>query len=169
MARKTRKPKQVTALTHGEASRKNLPTEHQAVLAEDDRAGAGDLRAAQSRRQADHEVLDDKPYEDKRASAWLARSPSRACRRIARYPWTKTTSRGIRGTRRTRFVTSGQRQSGFHDGHLESLQAAGTWATLHSNTSRPFPKPKSGRIAVKVINHLGDEVMKVVRLPGETR
>jgi len=27
--------------------------------------------------------------------------------------------------------------------------------------SRPFDKPKSGRIAVKVINHLGDEVMKV--------
>ena len=35
------------------------------------------------------------------------------------------------------------------------------WATLHSDTSRAFPKPKSGRIAVKVINHLGDEVMKV--------
>ena len=37
------------------------------------------------------------------------------------------------------------------------------WATLHSDTSRPFAKPKSGRIAVKVINHLGDEVMKVFR------
>jgi hypothetical protein len=37
------------------------------------------------------------------------------------------------------------------------------WATLHSDTSRPFGKPKSGRIAVKVINHLGDEVMKVFR------
>jgi len=35
------------------------------------------------------------------------------------------------------------------------------WETLHSDTSRPFDKPKSGRIAVKVINHLGDEVMKV--------
>jgi adenine-specific DNA-methyltransferase len=35
------------------------------------------------------------------------------------------------------------------------------WASLNSDTSRPFPKPKSGRIAVKVINHLGDEVMKV--------
>ncbi|MCG3187459.1 MAG: hypothetical protein IOMNBAOH_02074 [Rhodocyclaceae bacterium] len=39
----------------------------------------------------------------------------------------------------------------------------GAWATLNSDTSRPFPKPKSGRIAVKVINHLGDEVMKVFR------
>jgi len=37
------------------------------------------------------------------------------------------------------------------------------WATLHSDTSRPFAKPGSGRIAVKVINHLGDEVMKVFR------
>ena len=35
------------------------------------------------------------------------------------------------------------------------------WATLHSDVSRPFPKPEGGRIAVKVINHLGDEVMKV--------
>jgi adenine-specific DNA-methyltransferase len=35
------------------------------------------------------------------------------------------------------------------------------WATLHSDVSRPFPKPQSGQIAVKVINHLGDEVMKV--------
>jgi adenine-specific DNA-methyltransferase len=38
------------------------------------------------------------------------------------------------------------------------------WSTLHSDTSRPFPKPLSGRIAVKVINHLGDEVMKVFRV-----
>ena len=38
------------------------------------------------------------------------------------------------------------------------------WATLNSDTSRPFPKPASGRIAVKVINHLGDEVMKVFRV-----
>jgi adenine-specific DNA-methyltransferase len=35
------------------------------------------------------------------------------------------------------------------------------WETLHSDTSRPFPKPKSKRIAVKVINHLGDEVMRI--------
>jgi adenine-specific DNA-methyltransferase len=38
------------------------------------------------------------------------------------------------------------------------------WATLNRDTSRAFPKPKSGRIAVKVINHLGDEVMKVFRI-----
>jgi adenine-specific DNA-methyltransferase len=38
------------------------------------------------------------------------------------------------------------------------------WATLNSDTSRPFDKPKKGRIAVKVINHLGDEVMKVFKV-----
>jgi adenine-specific DNA-methyltransferase len=38
------------------------------------------------------------------------------------------------------------------------------WATLNSDVSRAFDKPGSGRIAVKVINHLGDEVMKVFRV-----
>jgi adenine-specific DNA-methyltransferase len=38
------------------------------------------------------------------------------------------------------------------------------WSTLNSNISRPFDKPETGRIAVKVINHLGDEVMKVYRV-----
>ena len=38
------------------------------------------------------------------------------------------------------------------------------WATLRSDLSRPFDRPESGRIAVKVINHLGDEVMKVFRV-----
>ena len=38
------------------------------------------------------------------------------------------------------------------------------WSTLNSNISRPFEKPKNGRIGVKVINHLGDEVMKVFRV-----
>ncbi len=39
-----------------------------------------------------------------------------------------------------------------------------SWESLHSDTSRPFDKPKTGRIAVKVINHLGDEVMKVFKV-----
>jgi adenine-specific DNA-methyltransferase len=38
------------------------------------------------------------------------------------------------------------------------------WTTLNSDTSRPFDIPANGRIAVKVINHLGDEVMKVFRI-----
>ncbi len=39
---------------------------------------------------------------------------------------------------------------------------ADAWESLKRTRSRPFPKPPSGKVAVKVINHLGDEVMKVV-------
>lgn len=35
------------------------------------------------------------------------------------------------------------------------------WSALYSTTSRPFPRPETGKIAVKVINHYGDEVLKV--------
>jgi adenine-specific DNA-methyltransferase len=35
------------------------------------------------------------------------------------------------------------------------------WATLYRDRSRSFPRPETGRFAVKVINHFGDEVMKV--------
>jgi adenine-specific DNA-methyltransferase len=35
------------------------------------------------------------------------------------------------------------------------------WASLYSTRSRPFDPPASGKVAVKVINHYGDEVMKV--------
>ena len=35
------------------------------------------------------------------------------------------------------------------------------WASLYATRSRPFPVPTSGKIAVKVINHYGDEVLKV--------
>jgi len=35
------------------------------------------------------------------------------------------------------------------------------WAELYRTESRPFPRPETGKIAVKVINHYGDEVLKV--------
>ena len=35
------------------------------------------------------------------------------------------------------------------------------WASLYSTTSRPFAPPETGKIAVKVINHYGDEVLRV--------
>jgi adenine-specific DNA-methyltransferase len=35
------------------------------------------------------------------------------------------------------------------------------WSSLYRTASRPFDKPESGKIAVKVINHYGDEVLKV--------
>jgi adenine-specific DNA-methyltransferase len=37
----------------------------------------------------------------------------------------------------------------------------GAWSSLYSTISRPFDKPETGKIAVKVINHYGDEVLKV--------
>ena len=44
---------------------------------------------------------------------------------------------------------------------LEAEIDAEAWASLYRDTSRPFPRPETGRFAVKVINHFGDEVMKV--------
>ena len=35
------------------------------------------------------------------------------------------------------------------------------WQSLYSTRSRPFPQPSTGKIAVKVINHYGDEVLQV--------
>ena len=35
------------------------------------------------------------------------------------------------------------------------------WSALYSTVSRPFDLPKTGKIAIKVINHYGDEVLKV--------
>jgi len=54
------------------------------------------------------------------------------------------------------------------DGPYDKLKRAlraeideAAWSTLYSTTSRPFPRPETGKIAVKVINHYGDEVLKV--------
>ena len=54
------------------------------------------------------------------------------------------------------------------EGPYEKLKKAlraeideGEWSKLYSATSQPFDPPKSGKIAVKVINHFGDEVLKV--------
>jgi adenine-specific DNA-methyltransferase len=38
------------------------------------------------------------------------------------------------------------------------------WDELYSTISRPFQKPTTGQIAVKVINHYGDEVMKIIKI-----
>jgi adenine-specific DNA-methyltransferase len=42
------------------------------------------------------------------------------------------------------------------------------WATLYQTVSRPFPKPETGKIAVKVINDYGDEVMQVFEVPAQS-
>ncbi|VTU00865.1 dna methylase : DNA methylase OS=Nitrolancea hollandica Lb GN=NITHO_2210003 PE=4 SV=1 [Gemmataceae bacterium] len=49
----------------------------------------------------------------------------------------------------------------------------GEWSRLCAATSQPFAPPSSGRIAVKVINHFGDEVLKVcpvlTKSPGRSK
>lgn len=44
---------------------------------------------------------------------------------------------------------------------LRSDIDADAWASLYKTVSRPFPRPAEGKIAVKVINDYGDEVVKV--------
>jgi len=54
-----------------------------------------------------------------------------------------------------------------YDGLKRALKAEideTAWAELNSTISRPFPRPKHGRICVKVINHFGDEVQKVFQV-----
>jgi adenine-specific DNA-methyltransferase len=40
------------------------------------------------------------------------------------------------------------------------------WESLNSATSRPFPHPSTGKVAVKVVNHYGDELLTVLDLPA---
>jgi len=47
---------------------------------------------------------------------------------------------------------------------VQSLGEALTCSSLYSTVSRPFDKPETGKIAVKVINHCGDEVLKVFEI-----
>ena len=39
------------------------------------------------------------------------------------------------------------------------------WSALYATRSRPFDTPATGKIAIKVINHYGDEVLKVCAVP----
>ncbi len=59
------------------------------------------------------------------------------------------------------------------DGAYERLQRAlkadideSAWATLYRTKSRPFAPPETGKIAIKVINHYGDEVLRVYEASG---
>jgi adenine-specific DNA-methyltransferase len=46
---------------------------------------------------------------------------------------------------------------------------ADAWESLYSTTSRPFDAPSTRRIAVKVINHYGDEVIQVYEVNGKQK
>jgi adenine-specific DNA-methyltransferase len=67
--------------------------------------------------------------------------------------------------RQAYFLYGGKNTSeGPYDKLKKSLRAEideGEWSKLYSATSQPFDAPTSGKIAVKVINHFGDEVLKV--------
>jgi len=41
------------------------------------------------------------------------------------------------------------------------------WGQLYTTVSRPLPKPSTNKVAIKVINHYGDEVMKVIKISEE--
>ena len=132
--------KTVATLTHGAAARKNIPTaEYQAVMADDDR----------------NPIQVACPTPAKSAATTLTASPAGSSTPItmkrASSSATPISSAPTTRTRRSRTTLK-----------AESNETA--WATLRSDTSRPFAKPQSGRIAVKVINHLEDEVMKVFRV-----
>ena len=65
------------------------------------------------------------------------------------------------------YFTGGNRT---YDGLAKTLKGDlndAAWDALYSNISRPFTVPDTGRIAVKVINHYGDEVVRVYRLPED--
>ena len=51
--------------------------------------------------------------------------------------------------------------AGCGDSALRAKIDEAAWAALYSNRSYPFDAPETGKIAVKVINHYGDEVLKV--------
>ncbi len=62
------------------------------------------------------------------------------------------------------FTGAAQDGDGPYDKLKRALRAEideAAWSALYSTTSRPFDKPETGKVAVKVINHYGDEVLKV--------
>ena len=91
---------------------------------------------------------------------WVRRRPAGQCaKRI--HSWTRITTRRV-FVRHAYFLGANDPYKALKT-TLKAEIDADTWSTLHSAVSRPFPRPASGRIAVKVINRLGDEAMKVFR------
>lgn len=61
------------------------------------------------------------------------------------------------------FTTNHAGLTGEVVGEGAGIKAEARWAR-NSDASRPFEKPKSGRIAVKVVIHLGDDVMNALKI-----
>jgi hypothetical protein len=99
---------------------------------------------------------------DRRDRRWSARGDRRRHRRCC--PWRYCRREDCRGC-------AAWRPEPGEAVHLRRLKRAlraeideSAWSSLYSTVSRPFPRPTTGRIAVKVINHYGDEVLKVYAL-----
>ena len=133
------------------------------------------------RKHADTETLYDQPYEDESILRVCgpftveSLSPHRVLPGEAPGPATEAATPGdfvqtILDTDYESFFVRHAYFCGAGDPY-EKLQRAleadideGEWQKLYSTESMPFDKPATGKLAVKVINHYGDEVMKVYSL-----
>ncbi len=86
----------------------------------------------------------------------MTRERSRPKVRCVRAPpgWAKPRARGRPEYQPLRAAGDG--------GPLRADISEEAWESVNSTVSRPFPRPSKDKIAIKVINHYGDEVMKVV-------
>ena len=173
--KKTAKKKAVTTLTHDEAKRPNIPTaEFQSVVAKDvqkpirvayERGVSGLEQEKKSRNRDLDPQLVWRGKDEKDWSDLVVQAPPLF---IQEKVHPKVLIDDL--LRRTQEERRHQEEDAANDPYkslkttLKAEINEEAWATLHSETSRPFDKPESGRIAVKVINHLGDEVMKVFRV-----
>jgi hypothetical protein len=167
--------KTVETITHPDANRVNNPTpEYQSIMRKDEQSP---IRLAYERRNRD---LDPQlVWRGKDEQDWSDLVVHAPPLYIQEKVHPKVLSDDVEGIA-CWFIYTDYNEESFFVRHAYFLGAndpykalkttlkaeidAEAWETLNSNTSRPFPNPESGRIAVKVINHLGDEVMKVIRV-----
>ena len=151
MAKKPPTAKTVEALKHEEATRKNIPTaEYQSVLQKEEQ---DPKRVSYPRnRDLDPQLV----WRGKDEQDWSDLVVHAPPLYIQEKVHPKALIDDLLRETKERKHEAGQT--------LKAEINEEAWATLNSDTSRAFPKPQSGRIAVKVINHLGDEVMKVFRV-----
>ena len=160
MAKKPPTLKSVETIKHGADKRKNIPTaEHQSVLKQDD-ASPRPLKYPRNTDLDPQLVWRGKDEQD--WSDLVVHAPPLYIQEKV-HPIDTDFNEESFFVRHAYFLGANDPYSALKT-TLKAEINQEAWSTLHSDTSRPFDKPKSGRIAVKVINHLGDEVMKVFRV-----